>query len=97
MRRGGGLPSPRPRALAATRQAPPFLLGEEQVSALAGWGAEGGSPGSQRICCVRAGQRRGRTAVRVSPSLGLGIGKRGFCVAPLGASRFRLASFTPGP
>lgn len=50
MRRGGTLHLPRPRALAATRQAPPFLLSEDQVSPLAGWGAEGGSPGSQRIC-----------------------------------------------
>lgn len=31
MRRGGTLPSPRPRALAAARQAAPFLLSEEQV------------------------------------------------------------------
>ncbi|ELK37216.1 Solute carrier family 41 member 1 [Myotis davidii] len=30
MRRGGTLPSPRPRALAAARQAAPFLLSEEQ-------------------------------------------------------------------
>ncbi|CAK6439722.1 unnamed protein product [Pipistrellus nathusii] len=30
MRRGGSLHSPRPRALAATRQAPSFLLSEDQ-------------------------------------------------------------------
>lgn len=85
MRRGGTLHPPRPRAPAATRQAPPFLLNEGQVSPV-GVGRGSGGRESWRaahLLSLNLGEAKEDTHLLL-PHHGFGDGKMGLCVPSSG-------------
>lgn len=87
MRRGGTLHPPRPRVPAATRQAPPFLPSERQVSPV-GSGAVGGGGRapwrSAHLLSLNAGGAGEATQLLLPRPPGLQILKRVFFVPASG-------------
>lgn len=82
MRRGGPLPPPRPRVPAASRQAPPFLPSEGQVSAVGsrGWVARPRDLAPRAF--AESVWRRGRRATQILlPISGFGDTKA-VCLVP---------------
>lgn len=100
MRRGETLHLPRPRVPAATRQAPPFLPSERQVSPV-GSGAVGGGGRtpwrSAHLLSLNAGEAGEGHPVTSPPPPGFADTKTGLFCSLLRASWFTFASFIRGP